>query len=96
MSAAAGCFEIVDMLMVLGLCEDHVSTHPFNLLGFGGAASKPRPLGEGGYRVPYFGVGGVVAGWRIWGARSRQDSLRDSGQAGATNYACATRSSNLP
>jgi len=68
----------------------------FLAFGFGGAVSKPRPLGEGGYRVPYFGVGGVVAGWRIWGARSRQDSLRDSGQAGATNYACATRSSNLP
>ena len=72
-------------------CPSQVS---FHALGIRGAASKPRPLGEGGYRVLYFGVG--VAGPRIWGARSRQDSLRDSGQAGATNHDCATRFSNLP
>ena len=84
------------MLILSELRKGHASTLPFNLLGFGGAASKPRPLGEGGYRVPCFGAGGVVEGRRIWRARSRQDALRDSGQAGATNYACATRSSNLP
>ena len=92
-----------DMLIVLELCKGHASTLPFSLLGFGGAASKPRPLGpselrvnEGGYRVPYFGAGGVVEGRRIWGARSRQDALRDSGQAGATNHGCVASYSNLP
>ena len=90
------------MLIVLELCKGHASTLPFSLLGFGGAASKPRPLGpselrvnEGGYRVEYFGVGGVVAGPRIWLARSQQGAIRDAGQAGATNHGCATRSSNL-
>jgi hypothetical protein len=77
------------MLILLERCKGDAST------GFGGAASKPRPLGEGGYRGPYFGAGGVVAGPRVWRARSRQDALRDSGQAGATNHA-ATRFSNLP
>jgi hypothetical protein len=84
------------MSALLELRKGRASQLPFHALGFGGAASKPRPLGEGGYRVLYFGVGGVVAGWRIWGARSQQDALRDSRQAGAINYACATRSSNLP
>jgi hypothetical protein len=77
------------------LCKGHASTLAFNLLGFGGASSKPRPLGEGGYKFPYFGAGGVVAGRWIWLARSRQDALRDSGQAGATNHACFARFSNL-
>ncbi len=84
------------MLIVLELCKGHASTLPFSLLGFGGAASKPRPLGEGGYRGPYFGAGGVVAGPRVWRARSRQDALRDSGQAGATNHGCVASYSNLP
>jgi hypothetical protein len=84
------------MLILLERCKGDASTLRFNLLGFGGAASKPRPLGEGGYRVPCFGAGGVVAGRRIWLARSRQDALRDSGQAGATNYGCVTSYSNLP
>jgi hypothetical protein len=76
------------MLILSELRKGRPSTVPFNLLGFGGTASKSRPLGEGGYRVPYIWAGGVVAGLRIWLARSRQD-------AGATNHACATRSSNL-
>jgi hypothetical protein len=81
-------------------CPSQVS---FHALGIRGAASKPRPLGpselrvnEGGYRVPYFGACGVVAGRRIWRARSRQDALRDSGQAGATNHGCVASYSNLP
>jgi hypothetical protein len=84
------------MSALLELRKGCPSTLSFNLLGFGGAASKPRPLGEGGYRVSYFGAGWVVAGPRIWLARSRQDAFRDSGQACATNHACATRSLNLP
>ena len=84
------------MLILSELRKGRASQLTFHALGLGGAASKPRPLGEGGYRVPYFGAGGVVAGRRIWLARSRQDALRDSGRAGAPNYACATRSSNLP
>jgi hypothetical protein len=85
-----------DTLILSELRKGRPSQPTFHALGFGGAASKPRPLGEGGYRVPYFGGGRVVAGRRIWRARSRQDALRDSGQAGATNHACATRSLNLP
>jgi hypothetical protein len=77
------------MSILSELCKGHASTLLFNLLDLGGASSKPRPLGEGGYKFTYFGVGGVVAGRRIWLARSRQD-------AGATNHACVERSSNLP
>ena len=84
------------MSILSELCKGHASTLSFNLLGFGGASSKPRPLGVGGYKFPHFGSGGVIAGRRIWLARSRQDALRDSGQAGATNHACTKRFSNLP
>jgi hypothetical protein len=50
------------MLILLELRKGRPSRSPFHALGFGGAASKLRPLGEGGYRVAYFGVGGVDHG----------------------------------
>jgi hypothetical protein len=43
-------------------------------IGAGGATSKPRPLKEGGYRVPGAMMCGIRRDWVFWGFLAREAS----------------------